>query len=53
VFTLLFNAEPSVRYASQPRLAIEMAFFKIQQITPALPIDLLIERLDSLLTIRT
>jgi DNA polymerase-3 subunit gamma/tau len=26
-----------------------MAFFKIQQITPALPIDLLIERLDSLL----
>ena len=49
VFTLLFNAESSVRYAAQPRLAIEMAFFKIQQITPALPIDLLIERLDSLL----
>ena len=49
VFTLLFNAEPSIRYASQPRLAIEMAFFKIQQITPALPIDLLIERLDDLL----
>jgi len=49
VFTLLFNAESSVRYATQPRLAIEMAFFKIQQITPALSIDLLIERLDSLL----
>ena len=49
VFTLLFNAEPSVRHALQPRLAIEMAFFKIQQITPALPIDLLIERLDTLL----
>ena len=49
VFTLLFNAESSVRYALQPRLAIEMAFFKIQQITPALPIDLLIERLDTLL----
>ena len=49
VFTLLFNAESSIRYASQPRLAIEMVFFKIQQITPALPIDLLIERLDSLL----
>ncbi len=49
VFTLLFNAEPSVRYASQPRLAIEMAFFKIQQITPALPIDLLIEQLDRLI----
>jgi DNA polymerase-3 subunit gamma/tau len=49
IFTVLFNAETSVRYASQPRLAIEMAFFKIQQITPALPIDVLIERLDSLL----
>ena len=49
VFTLLFNAESSIRYASQPRLAIEMVFFKIQQITPALPIDMLIERLDTLL----
>jgi DNA polymerase-3 subunit gamma/tau len=49
VFTLLFNAESTVRHASQPRLAIEMVFFKIHQITPALPIDLLIERLDSLL----
>jgi len=49
VFTLLFNAEPSVRYASQPRLAIEMAFFKIQQVTPVLPIDLLIEQLDRLI----
>jgi DNA polymerase-3 subunit gamma/tau len=49
VFTLLFNAEPSIRYASQPRLAIEMVFFKIQQITPVLPIDLLIDRIDRLL----
>ena len=49
VFTLLFKAEPSIRYTSQPRLAIEMAFFKIHQIMPALPIDVLIERLDSLL----
>lgn len=49
IFTLLFNAEPSVRHASQPRLAIEMVFFKIHHITPVLPIDLLIERMDSLL----
>ena len=49
VFTLLFNAETGVRHASQPRLAIEIAFFKIHQITPALPIDVLIERLDGLL----
>jgi DNA polymerase III subunit gamma/tau len=49
VFTLLFNAETRVRQASQPRLAIEVAFFKIHQITPALPIDLLIERMDTIL----
>lgn len=49
VFTLLFNAETSVRQSSQPRLAIEVAFFKIHQTTPALPIDVLIERLDTLL----
>lgn len=48
IFTLLFNSEQRVRLASQPRLAIEMAFFKIHQITPALPIDVLIERMDSL-----
>ncbi len=49
IFTLLFNAEAAVRHAAQPRLAIEMALFKIHQIKPALPIDLLIERLDHLL----
>jgi DNA polymerase-3 subunit gamma/tau len=50
IFSVLFNAEANVRQAGQPRLAIEMAFFKIHQITPALPIDLLIERMDSLLS---
>jgi DNA polymerase-3 subunit gamma/tau len=49
VFSLLFNAEAGVRHASQPRLAIELVFFKIYQITPVVPIDLLIERLDRLL----
>ena len=49
VYSLLFNAEPTVRHAFYPRLAIEMVFFKIHQITPALPIDLLIERMDNLL----
>lgn len=49
IFTLLFNAESTVRHTSQPRLAIEMVFFKINQISPALPIDMLIERMDSLL----
>ncbi|BBO79158.1 DNA polymerase III subunit gamma/tau [Desulfosarcina widdelii] len=49
VFTILFNAEAGIRYATSPRLALETAFFKIHQIQPALPIDLLIERLDDLL----
>jgi DNA polymerase-3 subunit gamma/tau len=49
VFTILFNAEAGIRYATSPRLAMETAFFKIHQIQPALPIDLLIERLDDLL----
>lgn len=49
VLSVLFNAETRVRHSSQPRLAIEMAFFKIHQIAPTLPIDQLIERLDRLL----
>jgi DNA polymerase-3 subunit gamma/tau len=49
VYTLLFDAEPAVRRSLQPRPAIEMVFFKIHQIKPALPIDLLIERMDQLL----
>ncbi|GAB6907852.1 DNA polymerase III, subunits gamma and tau [Desulfosarcina cetonica] len=48
-FTLLFNAETNVRHAYQPRLAIEMVFFKVLQILPSLPIDQLIARMDSLL----
>jgi DNA polymerase-3 subunit gamma/tau len=49
VLTLLFNTETSIRHASQPRLAVEIAFFKIHQITPALPIDELIDRLERLM----
>lgn len=50
VFSLLFAGEAGVRHASRPRLAVEMVFFKIHQVAPALPIDLLIQRLDSLLS---
>lgn len=49
VYSLLFEAEPAVRRAFQPRLAIEMVFFKLHQITPVLPIDCLISRIDDLL----
>ena len=48
IFDLLFKEESIIEYASQPRLAIEMVFIKMFQIKPALPIDVLIEKLDSL-----
>jgi DNA polymerase-3 subunit gamma/tau len=49
VYTMLFDAEPTVRRSLHPRTAIEIVFFKLHQIKPALPIDLLIERMDQLL----
>jgi DNA polymerase-3 subunit gamma/tau len=40
--------EPAVRFSSQPRLALEMAFIRLFQIRPALPIETLMEKLDEL-----
>ncbi|AOY58335.1 MULTISPECIES: DNA polymerase III subunit gamma/tau [Desulfococcus] len=40
--------ESAVKFSSQPRLALEMAFIRLFQIQPALPIGTLIERLDDL-----
>lgn len=48
VFDSLFKEEAAVRLSSQPKLALEMAFVRISQIKPALPIDVLIEKLDVL-----
>ncbi len=48
IFELLFKEEPVIEYASQPRLAIEMVFFRMFEIKPTLPIDVLIEKLDVL-----
>ncbi|MBT8340238.1 MAG: DNA polymerase III subunit gamma/tau, partial [Desulfatitalea sp.] len=50
VLDLLMGAEPSVSYAAQPKLAVEMVFLKLFQTPPALPIETLIERLDQLRT---
>jgi DNA polymerase-3 subunit gamma/tau len=44
----LFEGEAHIRYASNPRLALEMVFFKIHQVKPALPIEALIHKLDLL-----
>jgi DNA polymerase-3 subunit gamma/tau len=48
IFELLFKEEPTIEHVSQPRLAIEMVFIRMFQIKPALPIDVLIEKLDHL-----
>ncbi len=48
IFDLLFQEEVTVLHATQPKLAIEMIFIRIFQIKPALPIDVLIEKLDNL-----
>ncbi len=48
VFDLLFKQEVAVKLSQQPKLAIEMVFFRLFQIKPALPIDELIEKLDKL-----
>jgi len=48
LFELLFREEIAILNSTQPRLAIEMVFIKMFQIKPALPIDVLIEKLDNL-----
>jgi DNA polymerase-3 subunit gamma/tau len=48
IFELLFQAEPSIKLSSQPRMALEMIFLKLFQTAPALPIDTLIRKLDKL-----
>jgi DNA polymerase-3 subunit gamma/tau len=45
---LLFEAESRIRYASQPRLTLEMLFIRLLQARPALGIDALIEKIDAL-----
>lgn len=48
IFDLLYREEPAVRFSPNPKLALEMVFFSMFQIKPALPIDLLIEKIDGL-----
>jgi DNA polymerase-3 subunit gamma/tau len=48
MFNLIFQEEAAVRYSEQPKLAIEMTFIRMFHVKPALPIDVLIEKLDNL-----
>ncbi len=48
ILDILFKEEVNIRYSSQPKLAVEMAFIRVIQIRPALSIDTLIEKIDAL-----
>jgi DNA polymerase-3 subunit gamma/tau len=48
IFDRLFREEASIRMSSDPRLALELAFIRLDQMKPALPIDVLIDKLDLL-----
>jgi DNA polymerase-3 subunit gamma/tau len=48
IFDLLFREEAAVRLSPQPKLALEMALIRLLQAGPALPIDILIDKLDDL-----
>jgi DNA polymerase III subunit gamma/tau len=48
IFNILFNEETTIRFSAQPKLALEMTFIKMFQIKPALSIDKLIDKLDTL-----
>jgi DNA polymerase-3 subunit gamma/tau len=48
LFQLLLNQEPTVRLSNQPKLAMELAFLRMCEIQPAIPLDQLVEKLDDL-----
>lgn len=48
ILDILFKEESAIHFSSQPKLALEMAFIRIFQTKPALPIDALIKKLDDL-----
>ena len=48
VLNILFDEEETIRFSAQPKIALEMVFIKMFQIKPALSIDELIDKLDTL-----
>jgi DNA polymerase-3 subunit gamma/tau len=48
ILDILFKEESAIHFSSQPKLALEMAFIRIFQTKPAMPIDALIKKLDDL-----
>jgi len=48
IFDLLFKEEASIRLSDRPKLVLEMVLIRMLQSKPALPIDVLIDKLDML-----
>ena len=48
ILDVLLEEENLIRQSSSPKIAVEMAFVRIIQIRPALPIETLIEKIDLL-----
>jgi len=48
IVDLLFREDATIRSSAQPKLALEMAFIRLFQVPPSLPIDALIEKLEAL-----
>ncbi len=48
ILDILFKEEAAIKRSSQPKISLEILFIKIFQITPALSIDVLIQKLDAL-----
>ncbi|GBC59319.1 DNA polymerase III subunit gamma/tau [Desulfonema ishimotonii] len=48
ILDILFREESAIRFATDPRLALEMAFIRAFQVKPALSVDTLIQKLDAL-----
>ena len=48
IFDYLYREEVSIRLSADAKLALEMAFIRMNQIKPALSIDVLIDKLDLL-----
>jgi len=48
ILDMLFKEENNIKQSTQPKLAVEIAFIRILQIRPALSMDTLIEKIDTL-----
>ncbi len=48
ILDLLFKEDAAIKFSSQPKIALEMAFIKMFEIKPALSIDTLIQKIDTL-----